>query len=409
MKDGQYVDASTLTLGAWLREWFAASKGKWAAGTVERYHGIIERDLAPSTIGQTLIQQLRDTHLEAYYTASSLSAPTLVVHHSILRQAIRKATKSKIIPVNIAADLDHKPRLNRQRDTARVHCWTPLEARRFLEEAKTRGSRPAAFYTLALDSGARKGELCGLTWPNLDLDAGKLYIVQQLLEPGPAPVFGQPKTGRPRTVSLSAETVQLLRTHRQQQRELMMAHRSSYHDFGLVFAKDWSEVRRSTERIGQPLQMNNLGQREYAKIIKAAGVKPIKFHGLRHTMATLLLKAGTPVHVVSERLGHSKVEMTLEVYAHVLPDMQREAADTIGAILHGKVREQTVSKRAETCAFAEEFECGAEAGILQAEYQLVRVCSACAILFEKYTGSLSVRPPAFGWFHLVREQAVSKP
>ena len=113
------------------------------------------------------------------------------------------------------------------------------------------------------------------------------------------------------------------------------AFRSSYHDFGLVFAKDWSEVRRSTERIGQRLQMNNLGQREYAKIIKAAGVKPIKFHGLRHTMATLLLKAGTPVHVVSERLGHSKVEMTLEVYAHVLPDMQREAAATIGAILHG--------------------------------------------------------------------------
>ena len=88
----------------------------------------------------------------------------------------------------------------------------------------------------------------------------------------------------------------------------------------------------------QPLQLNNLGQREYATVIKAAGVKRIKFHGLRHTRATLLLQARTPVHVVSERLGHSKVEMTLEIYAHVLPDMQREAADTIGALLSGKGR-----------------------------------------------------------------------
>jgi integrase len=85
---------------------------------------------------------------------------------------------------------------------------------------------------------------------------------------------------------------------------------------------------------GEPLLMNNLGQREYAKLITAAGVKAIKFHGLRHTCATLLLQAGTPVHVVSERLGHSKVSMTLEVYAHVLPDMQNDAAAALGALLH---------------------------------------------------------------------------
>jgi integrase len=121
-----------------------------------------------------------------------------------------------------------------------------------------------------------------------------MHIVQQLLKPGPAPMFGPPKTGRPRT-----------------------------------------DLRRPTEQIGQPLQINNLGQREYAAILKAAGVKRIKFHGLRPTCATLLLQAGTPVHVVSERLGHSKVQMTLEIYAHVLPDMQREAAETIGAILSG--------------------------------------------------------------------------
>ena len=76
-----------------------------------------------------------------------------------------------------------------------------------------------------------------------------------------------------------------------------MANRTHYHDHGLVFAKEWSDVRKRGEFLGQPLQMNNLGQREYAKLIKAANVRPIKFHGLRHTCATLLLQAGQPVHV----------------------------------------------------------------------------------------------------------------
>ena len=97
----------------------------------------------------------------------------------------------------------------------------------------------------------------------------------------------------------------------------------AYREHGLVFARE----------DGKPLLINNLGQREYAGLIKAAGVKPIKFHGMRHTCATLMLQAGQPVQVVSERLGHAKVSMTLEVYAHVLPDMQSEAADALGALL----------------------------------------------------------------------------
>jgi integrase len=128
--------------------------------------------------------------------------------------------------------------------------------------------------------------------------------------------------------------VELLRVHKRAQAEMKMANRPTYHDFGLVFAKEWSDIRQSGDRLGQPLQANNLGQREYAKLMKAAGVRRIKFHGLRHTCATLLLQANTPVHVVSQRLGHAKVEMTLNIYAHVLPDMQRDAAATMGALLH---------------------------------------------------------------------------
>lgn len=91
----------------------------------------------------------------------------------------------------------------------------------------------------------------------------------------------------------------------------------------------------STKRdtLGQPLQMNNLGQQEFRKVIEAAGVHTIKFHGLRHACATLLLKAGVPVPVVSERLGHKGVEITMDIYQHVLLDMQEDAAARLGAIL----------------------------------------------------------------------------
>jgi len=134
---------------------------------------------------------------------------------------------------------------------------------------------------------------------------------------------------------LSAETVALLRTHKQDQAALKMANRTTYHDFGLVFAKAWGELRTRRDLLGQPLQANNLGERSLDRLAKMAVVRRIKFHGLRHTCATLLLQAGVPVHVVAERLGHSDVNITLNTYAHVLPDMQRSAADRLGTLLHG--------------------------------------------------------------------------
>lgn len=155
-----------------------------------------------------------------------------------------------------------------------------------------------------------------------------MAIVRQLVKPGPSPIFGPPKNGKPRIVHLAPQTVALLKRHKAHQAELKLAMGTSYHDHGLVFAKEGPEF-------GDPLQINNLGQREYARLITAAGVRKIKFHGLRHTCATLMLAAGTPVKVVSERLGHQTVEMTLNNYAHALPSMQQESAVKHGLVLYG--------------------------------------------------------------------------
>ena len=114
-----------------------------------------------------------------------------------------------------------------------------------------------------------------------------------------------------------------------------MANRKVYHDLGLVFAKEWGHLHGREDSLGLPLQANNLGQRGFAKVIKAAKVRPITVHGLRHTSATLLLKAGVPPQVVQRRLGHKRIEITLGIYAHVLPSMQQDAARRLGALLHG--------------------------------------------------------------------------
>jgi integrase len=135
-------------------------------------------------------------------------------------------------------------------------------------------------------------------------------------------------------VPITAETVALLKAHKRQQAELKMANRSTYHDHGLTFAKEYGDLRRRVEHIGQPLQANNLGERSFARLCKAADVRRITFHGLRHTCATLLLTAGEAPHVVSERLGHSDVSITLNTYAHVLTEHARGAANRIGALLH---------------------------------------------------------------------------
>ena len=99
-------------------------------------------------------------------------------------------------------------------------------------------------------------------------------------------------------------------------------------------ANIWEHLTRKRDTLGHPLQMNNIGQREFKKIIQSAEIRFIKFHGLPHTCATLLLTAGVPVKVVSERLGHKGVEITMNIYQHVLPDMQEDAAVKLGAILY---------------------------------------------------------------------------
>jgi len=334
---GEFVEPTKLTLGEWLTLWLAETvKPARRLNTYIAYNSIVTGHLVPA-LGTISLQALRPGHLKQYYAErrEQLSGATLQLHHAILSNALKSAVRQGLVTRNVASLVDGVPRAQNGREDAKQHCWTIDETRTFLAAAKQAGPQLSALFALALDTGMRKGELCGLKWNDVDLDAGRVTVDRQLLVAGPEPVFGPTKTGAPRGIDLTDETVRLLREHKRQQAELKMRNRQHYRDHGLVFAKEWGELHGQQDALGLPLQGCHLGQREFARVIKAADVRRIKFHGLRHTCATLLLAAGEPVHVVAARLGHKDATITMKVYAHVLPSMQQQAARTIGTLLYG--------------------------------------------------------------------------
>lgn len=335
--DGRYVSPEKMTFQSWAEEWFEAEYGvpieasreellnaKVPTRTAETYASMLRVHMLDE-LGPVPLQRLRTTHLRRYFDhiGSALAASTCETHYILLQRILEAAKNEKLVAENVARAMTGKPKaVEDSAAEAMLHCWTEEQAQAFLAAARKAGPQWAALFTAALDSGARKGELLGLKWEDVNWDAGTILIRRKLTRPGRRPIFGPTKGKRFRVVDLMPETIALLKAHRARQNEIRLAAGPAYHNFGLVFAKEPHSRSGSKERyatLGCPLQANNIGQREFADIVQAAGVKPIKFHGLRHTCATLLLQAGEVPKNVSERLGHKDVATTLEIYAHVTP------------------------------------------------------------------------------------------
>ena len=171
-------------------------------------------------------------------------------------------------------------------------------------------------------TGMRRGEVLGLRWADIDLDAARLSIRQALVAVGYEVIESTPKSHSARVVDLDAATVELLRRHRTTQVEERREWGADYQDANLVVAKE----------NGEPIHPHTFSQ-SFERIIANAGLRRIRLHDLRHTHASLALKAGVPVKVVSERLGHESPAFTLKQYAHVLPGMQAEAAAHVAELV----------------------------------------------------------------------------
>jgi integrase len=254
-----------------------------------------------------------------------LSPLTLAYIHSVLKSALEHAVREEEIPRNVARNV--------RTGTPRPRRFNPLttdEARQFLAAAE--GHRLAALFELALRTGLRKGELLGLRWEDLDLNSGTASIRRTLQRTRSNGLTGLPtKTiSSERRIALPASCVTSLRAHRERQAEERDRAGSQWLRSGYVF----------TRLDGHPIEPATL-TRHFNTLLREAHLRPIRFHDLRHSTATLLLEQGVELVVIKELLGHAHIGVTATVYTHVRLRLQRQAIDLLGQTL-GSLAETTI-------------------------------------------------------------------
>ncbi|MEV0919065.1 site-specific integrase [Streptomyces sp. NPDC049967] len=246
-----------------------------------------------------------------------LSPLTLTYIHSVLKSALKHAVREEEIPHNVARNVrtgTPRPR--------RIEPLTAEEARQFLTAAQ--GHRLHALFELARHTGLRKGELLGLHWEDLDLDAGTAAIRRTLQRKAAGGLTTLPTKTRAseRRIALPTRCVQSLKHHHEQQRHERATADTAWQHSGHVF----------TTAQGRPIDPTNL-TRTFIALLRMAGLRRIRFHDLRHSTATLLLEQRVELVVIKELLGHAHIGVTATVYAHVRLRLQRQAIDTLGNAL----------------------------------------------------------------------------
>jgi integrase len=321
VKAGVHIEPSKLPLARFLiAEWLPATSGTVRPLTHARYDKIVRTYVVKRDIGGVPLRALSGGHLTALYSElerEGLSVATRRLTHAVLRRSLNDAVRWGKLTRNpaSAADPPALPRSNAQ-------SWSARELRAFL--AHVEGDRLFACWRLGGTTGMRRGELLGLTWRHLDLDAARLRVEQQLLPTAGGVTFGPPKSRRSeRTIALDVATVEALRHHRETQRLERDLAGPAYDDGDLVFA----------DELGAPIHPQRLTQ-WFGKHRKAAGIPSGHLHTLRHTSATLALTADPPVplHVVAARLGDDP-KTVLSTYAHLLPHSDAMAAEAVAAAL----------------------------------------------------------------------------
>jgi integrase len=321
---GTFVVPERLTLGQWLDVWLMTYKtGMVRQLTLNNYSRVIRNHLTPA-LGHVVLQALRPEQVQQYCqtkTAQGLDASTIGTHLRVLSNALRQAEKLGRVSRNVVRLVDPPRMIRKERQTLSMG-----QVRDTLVPTIKDHRLSAAFLTLFL-TGVRRGELLGLRWQDVHLDAGVLHV-RQILERVTAPqgtgrktrlMFLEPKTASSRrTIALPGECVTALRHHRARQAEEKLRLGAAYQDHGLVFA---------TEE-GKPIDPRTMGDL-FTRMLARAGVPHIRLHDARHTFATWMLQSGVSLKTVSDQLGHSSIAITGDIYSHVTREIAKAAADVL--------------------------------------------------------------------------------
>jgi integrase len=324
---GAFIEPSPITVDDYMKKWLeTAARPRLRDNTYREYEGLLCRYVSP-TLGGKRLSDVRPLDIQSLYTTMSeknLSARTVRFTHSVLSSAFKQAVRWRMLLQNPCGSVELPRKVSQE-----MQSLTPIEAARFLAEAAS--DRWVALFVLALATGLRPSEYFGLKWSDIDLERGLVTVQRSLIwrsyKSGDW-YFGEPKTPRSRRrIPLPASVVRALSEHRRRQAEGRLKAGAAYQNFDLVFATGE----------GQPLIRLNVIQKHFKPILKRAKLpETLRLYDLRHTCATLLLAANENPKVVSERLGHSSITLTMDVYSHVLPDMQQGASDKLESLLFKK-------------------------------------------------------------------------
>ena len=296
----------------------------------------VTHHLAATKLGAVPLQELSRERIAAHYAwllsdgranggkdkdgnLLPLSPSTVRRIHATLHRALRDAVRSHLIPINPSANIE-LPALDGAK--RRLMAWDSAQLRTFLTSVKD--DRLSALWLLYGTTGARRGELLGLTWEDLDLEAGRLTIRRARVEVGREVVENAPKTesGR-RTIELDPATVAVLKHHSTRQKEERLAAGPGWQESGHVFV----------DELGQPL-WPGVVSRAFKALVKQTELPSITLHGLRHTYITVaLLELGLPTSMVYKRVGHANEAITLMMYTEWLPRHDQQAAVQVAGLV----------------------------------------------------------------------------
>lgn len=318
--DGLTYEAGSMTIAEYLQGWLTdAVRDTVRQRTYERYEQIVRVHLVPSWPRMKLkkLTPADVRHLYREKLDSGLAPRTVQYIHTTLHKALKQAVADGLIPRNVAAAVKAPRPVKKE-----INPLSSEQVRTFLEVAG--GDRFEALYVEAIHCGLREGELLGLKWDDLNLEAGTLAVRRTLSETKTGHRFELPKNGKGRNIKLTAGAVEALKRHRKCQLEERMRLAGLWEDHGLVFPN----------QLGKTMNASNLNARSFKpKLAKAGLPHSVRLHDLRHTYATVLLSKNVHPKFVQELLGHANIAITLNTYSHVLPGMGDQTATAMEAAL----------------------------------------------------------------------------
>ncbi len=319
--------SSKLTVAQFLDSWLEnTQKPSVRPRTYERYEEVLRLHINP-VLGRHRLQKLSAQHIEAFYAKKlqeGLSPRTVNTFHNVLHKALEKARRSRIIIENVCEFVD-RPRV----EDTEINPLSLEQVKALLAVAQ--GHAIEALLTLALATGMRRGELMGLKWQDIDFEKGALQV-RRIMSRVPSKLKTEDKKGyveaatktkkSRRSIVIVPFALEALKRHRELQRAAKEKAGTRWVENDLVFRTS----------VGTPLHPDNNIFVPFKELLNEAKLPNVRFHDLRHSAATLLLGEGVHPKIVQEILGHSNINITLNVYSHVLPGMQQGAMDKMNSV-----------------------------------------------------------------------------